>query len=136
MTTSTDLGCPQRHRCRQSSWREHFRRERNRRRVRVSATATASTIQTKSSTSIVRARTNIYFFLQLELELDRRSWIVRIDEIEKHSVRIDYRLRARTSTGPGKQFDNCSSSYRPVSSRPVCEVMSWYLTRVHLTAAS
>lgn len=36
----------------------------------------------------------------------------RIDEIEKHSVRIDYRLRARTSTGPGKQFDNCSSSYQ------------------------
>ena len=26
--------------------------------------------------------------------------------------------------------------FLPVSSRPVCEVMSWYLTRVHLTAAS
>ena len=42
--------------------------------------------------------------------------------------------------GSGKQFDNCSSSYQSSSLRSdvlvVCEVMSWYLTRVHLTAAS
>ena len=76
------------------------------------------------------------------------SWILyhgsyRIDEIEKHQRAHRLSITSSSSSaglGSGKQFDNCSSSYQSSSLRSdvlvVCEVMSWYLTRVHLTAAS
>ena len=136
MTTSTDLSCPQRHRCRQSSWREHFRRERNRRRERVSELHSLTTIQ------------NPVLKIFLLCNNWSSSWILdhgsyRIDEIEKHQRAHRLSITSSSSSaglGSGKQFDNCSSSYQSSSLRSdvlvVCEVMSWYVTRVHLTAAS
>ena len=120
-----------------------FWRERNRRRERVSATTASTPASTTIQNPVER------FFCCNNWS---SSWILyhgsyRIDEIEKHqrahrlSITSSYTIvMSSAGLGSGKQFDNCSSSYQSSSLRSdvlvVCEVMSWYLTRVHLTAAS